>query len=32
MKTLEQILKQEPVYLHNWKEKIDMIGDFEDLS
>ena len=31
MKTLEQILKQEPVYLHNWKEKIDMIGDFEDL-
>jgi hypothetical protein len=31
MKNLEQILKQEPVYLHNWKEKIDMIGDFEDL-
>ena len=31
MKTLEQILKQEPVYLHNWKEKIDMIGSFEDL-
>ena len=31
MKTLEQILKQKPVYLHNWKEKIDMIGDFEDL-
>lgn len=31
MKTLEQILRQEPVYLHGWKEKIDMIGDFEDL-
>jgi len=31
MKTLEQILKQEPVYLHNWEEKIDMIGDFEDV-
>ena len=31
MKTLEQILKQEPVYLHNWKEKTDMIGDFENL-
>ena len=31
MKTLEQILKQESVYLHNWKEKIDMIGDFENI-
>jgi hypothetical protein len=31
MKTLEQILKNEPIFLHNWKSKIDMIGDFEDI-
>jgi len=31
MKTLKQILKQEPIYLHNWKEKIDVIGNFEDI-
>lgn len=31
MKNLKQILKQEPVYLHNWKTKIDVISDFEDI-
>jgi len=31
MKKLEEILRQKPVYLHNWNEKIDMIGDFEDI-
>lgn len=31
MKTLEQILKQEPVYLNDWNNKIDMIGDFEEI-
>jgi hypothetical protein len=31
MKLLKTILKQEPVYLHNWKEKIDLIGDFENI-
>lgn len=32
MKTLEQILKQESVYLHNWKTKIDVISDFDEVS
>lgn len=31
MKTLNEILKQGPVFLHNWTEKIDVIGDFEDI-
>ncbi len=31
MKNLETILKQEPVYLHQWKTKIDVISDFEDI-
>ncbi|MES2382639.1 MAG: hypothetical protein V4538_16440 [Bacteroidota bacterium] len=31
MKTLDEILKQEPVYLHNWKTKIDVISDFDDI-
>lgn len=31
MKNLETILKQEPVYLHNWQTKIDVISDFEDI-
>jgi len=33
MKTLKKILKQEPVYLHDWKEdgKIGLIGDFEEI-
>lgn len=31
MKTLDEILKQEPVFLHNWSDKIDVIGDFEEI-
>jgi len=31
MKSLQEILKQEPVYLNNWKTKIDVISDFEDI-
>lgn len=31
MKTLKEIIKQKPVYLHDWREKIDVIYDFEDL-
>lgn len=31
MKTLEQILKTEPIFLHNWTSKIDMISDFEEV-
>jgi hypothetical protein len=31
MKTLQEILKQEPVYLNDWKCKIDLIGSFEDI-
>jgi hypothetical protein len=31
MKTLNEIINQESVYLHNWNSKIDMIGDFEDI-
>ena len=31
MKSLEQILKQEPVYLNDWSNKIDIIGDFEEI-
>lgn len=31
MKDLKEIIKQEPVYLHNWKHKVDVIGDFEDI-
>lgn len=29
MKNLEELLSQTPVYLHNWKEKVDVIADFE---
>lgn len=32
MKTLKEIIKQKPVYLHDWSEKIDVIYDFEDLQ
>lgn len=32
MKSLEQILKQEPVFLHIWGNKIDMIADFEGIN
>ncbi len=31
MKNLDEILKQQPVFLHNWEEKIDVIGDFEEI-
>ena len=31
MKNLETILKQQPVYLHNWQTKIDVISDFDDI-
>lgn len=31
MKTLNEILKQKPIFLHNWSEKIDVISDFEDI-
>lgn len=31
MKTLKTILKQDPIYLNNWKHKVDVIGDFEDI-
>lgn len=31
MKTLDEIFRQESVYLHKWKCKIDVVGDFEDI-
>ena len=31
MKTLEEILKQEPVYLNEWKSKVDVISDFDEV-
>jgi hypothetical protein len=31
MKTLSEILKQEPVFLHNWKTKVDLISDFDNI-
>lgn len=31
MKTLEEIIKQKPVYLNDWKTKIDVISDFDDI-
>lgn len=31
MKTIEEIVKQEPVFLNNWTSKIDLIGDFEEI-
>lgn len=31
MKTLEEIIKQEPIYLNNWENKIDVISDFENI-
>lgn len=30
MKTIQELTQQEPVYLNNWKDKIDMISDFEN--
>jgi len=32
MKTLKQIIKSKPVYLNDWKGKIDVIGDFDDMT
>ena len=31
MKKIDEILKQNPVYLNDWKSKIDLIGDFESI-
>lgn len=31
MKTLEEILKQESVYLNDWSNKFGVIADFEDI-
>lgn len=31
MKTLNEILKREPVFLHNWKTKVDLISDFDNI-
>ena len=31
MKSLEDILKQEPVYLHNWNTKVNVIADFDNI-
>ena len=31
MKTIDEILSQEPIYLHGWNHKVDVIGDFEDI-
>lgn len=31
MKTLLEIIKQQPIYLHNWKSKIDVISDFDNI-
>ena len=32
MKTFEQIISQEPVYLNLWKSKFDVIADFEEID
>lgn len=31
MKATPEIIAQEPIYLHNWTEKMDLIRDFENL-
>lgn len=31
MKKIEEIVKQEPVFLNDWSHKNDVIGDFEDI-
>ena len=31
MKTLAEILAQEPVYLHDWNNKFDVVADFEGI-
>lgn len=32
MKTLDKILKQDPVFLNSWSSKIDVISDFTDIG
>ena len=32
MKDIKDIIAQEPVYLHNWKSKIDVMSDFEEIQ
>lgn len=31
MKTYKEIISQDSIYLHNWNEKIDLVGDFENI-
>lgn len=31
MKTIDELKSQKPVFLHNWSDVIDVIGDFEDI-
>lgn len=31
MKTLDEIIKQEPVFVNDWSHKVDVIGDFENI-
>ena len=31
MKTIEELKAQQPVFLHNWSEVVDVVGDFEDI-
>lgn len=31
MKNINELINQESVFLHQWKHKIDVIGDFEEL-
>jgi hypothetical protein len=31
MKTIKQLKKQEPVYLHGWVSKLEVIAEFEDV-
>ena len=32
MKNLKQILKQIPIFLHCWENKIDVIADFDNIK
>lgn len=31
MKTVKELIKNKPVYLNDWSDKIDIISDFEDI-
>lgn len=31
MKSFDEIIKQDPVFMNDWNHKIDVIGDFEDI-